>query len=71
MVTAHSPHAFSLSLRRLFREEHAISRTHSLISSFKAYFKVDLTIAERDNVRDYASFNDFFTERSSLAYGPI
>ena len=32
-----------------------------LISSFKAYFKVDLTIAERENVSDYASFNDFFT----------
>ena len=26
-----------------------------LISSFKAYFKVDLTIAERENVSDYAS----------------
>ena len=32
-----------------------------LISSFKAYFKVDLTIAERENVSDYTSFNDFFT----------
>ena len=32
-----------------------------LISSFKAYFKVDLTIAERENISDYASFNDFFT----------
>ena len=32
-----------------------------LISSFKAYFKVDLTIAERENIHEYSSFNDFFT----------
>jgi len=39
MVTAHSPHAFSLSLRRLFREEHAISRTHSLDFKFQSLFQ--------------------------------
>ena len=32
-----------------------------LISSFKAYFNVDLKIAERENIQDYTSFNDFFT----------
>ena len=60
MVAAHSPYAFALSLRRLLREAHCFIRI-PLISSFKAYFKVDLTIAERENVSDYTSFNDFFT----------
>lgn len=45
--------------------------THRVIQAFVHKYQVNLAEAKRDNIRDYASFNDFFTRALKAGSRPL
>ena len=63
-------HFLSRQIHKLVRIE-SVRFKHLLISAFCKIYSVDLNMAEREDIRDYDSFNDFFTRSLKSSALPI
>lgn len=63
-------HFLSRQIHKLVRIE-SVRFKHLLISVFCKIYSVDLNMAEREDIRDYDSFNDFFTRSLKSSALPI